>query len=822
MEIQYIGEQLIPGQIGRLSVVTAFVAALTATIAYFIATQRGISPSGNSWKRTARIAFFVHAAAVLGIILSLFYILLNHRFEYQYAWQHSSMELPMKYILSCFWEGQEGSFLLWSFWHVVLGFVLMARAKEWEAPVMTVLAVTQAFLGTMLLGLYLGDYRVGSNPFLLLRETMDAPIFARANYLDFITDGNGLNPLLQNYWMTIHPPTLFLGFAATLVPFAFVIAALWKNDYKGWISQTLSWSLFATMVLGVGILMGGAWAYESLTFGGFWAWDPVENASLVPWLTLAGGLHALLIYKHTGRALKLTFILLSLTFLLILYSTFLTRSGILGDTSVHSFTDLGMSGQLIFFMMFFVVLAALFLVMRWRIIPSVKEEEKLSSREFWLFIGALILTISAFQISFSTSIPVLNKFLSAFRVIPLFENLFEKDLAPPVNPEQHYNSIQIWVAIIIVCLTGTVQYMRYKSSEMKKVLKGLIVPLVAAVIISLLAIFSLEIYGIQYILLLFASLFAVFANVGYLITVLKGRINVGGASVAHVGFALIMLGSLISNLNQKVISINNQGIDFGASFDEKNKRENILLRKDDPVQMHDYLVTYIGDSVSGPNNYYKVLYQRIDKKTGGISEEFILYPNAQINPKMGLIANPDTRHYLRKDIFTHVTSVPDKKAQEESAGVFEPDTVAMKDTFFIAKAFVVLEGLEPNPPASSQYQPVDGDIAVAARLKLQTLNGETYLAKPVFVIRDRSVLAFEAEVKELNVTFRIERILPESDKLILGVKQQEAESDFIIMKAIIFPYINLLWLGCLVMAFGILISIVRRVREGKRSRKVLS
>ena len=814
MDIQYTGEHLLPGQFGRLFVVIAFVAALAATVAYFISTLKNETELSRSWKRLGRISFFTHAAAVTGIIVTLFYILLNHLFEYHYAWEHSSLALPTKYILSCFWEGQEGSFLLWSAWQAILGIILIFRAREWEAPVLAVIAITQAFLGSMLLGIYVDEYKIGSNPFLLLREVVEAPIFSRANYLEFVQDGNGLNPLLQNYWMTIHPPTLFLGFALTIVPFSFVIASLWKKDYSGWVKQALPWSLFAMMILGVGILMGGAWAYESLTFGGFWAWDPVENASLVPWLTLIAGVHGLLIYKHTGRALKLTYTLFILTFLLVLYSTFLTRSGILGDTSVHAFTDLGMSGQLLFFMMFYVVVALIFLLMRGSAIPSIKEEEKIASREFWMFIGALILTISAFQISFTTSIPVLNKFLVVFRKIPFLSGWLEKDFAPPVDVANHYNSIQVWIAIIIACLSAVIQFLRYRNSDVPKFLKSLLIPAVVALAITIVAALVLKIHAVQYVLLLFASIFSVAANLDYLFAVLKGKLKVGGASVAHVGFAFILIGALIANYNQRVISLN-FNVDFGESLDEKSKRENILLRKDQPVQMQDYLVTYMGDSSSGPDNFYKVHYVR-KNDSGKIVEEFMLHPNAQINPKMGLIANPDTRHYWTKDIYTHVTSVPDKKAREEAEGKFELDTVAVGDTFYLAKAFALLETLEPNPK-TDKYEMQAGDIAVAARLKLHTLDGKTFEAKPVYLIRDRTAISLEDEVKELGATFRVERIIPETGQIVIGVKQKDLEDDFIIMKAIVFPYINLLWLGSVMMAFGILVSIIRRYQENKRS-----
>jgi cytochrome c biogenesis factor len=168
---------------------------------------------------------------------------------------------------------------------------------------------------------------------MLVREIFqEAPIFQRADYLSIpqMQDGQSLNSLLQNYWMVIHPPVLFLGFSSTLIPFAFAFSGLWKKEYGSWTKTALPWTLFSCCVLGTGIMMGAAWAYESLTFGGYWAWDPVENASLVPWLVLIAGLHTQVIYNSTGHSLRATYLFLILGFTLILYSTFLTRSGVLG------------------------------------------------------------------------------------------------------------------------------------------------------------------------------------------------------------------------------------------------------------------------------------------------------------------------------------------------------------------------------------------------------------------------------------------------------------------------------------------------------------
>ncbi|MFN7117319.1 MAG: cytochrome c biogenesis protein CcsA, partial [Saprospiraceae bacterium] len=285
--IQYIGERLLPGQIGHFAILFGFVSSLMAMIAYFFATQKRDTPEAISWRRLGRGAFVAHGVGVLTIIGVLFYVMTNKYYEYNYAWAHVGEDLPFKYVFAAFWEGQEGSFLLWMFWHVVLGILLIFSAKEWESPTMSVLSAVQLFIGSMLLGVYVGfgedAWKIGSNPTLLLRDTMDAPIFANANYVSLIK-GNGLNPLLQNWWMTIHPPTLFLGFASTTIPFAYAIAGLWTRKHTEWHREAMPWALMSGAILGTGIVMGAAWAYEALSFGGYWAWDPVENMSLVPWL----------------------------------------------------------------------------------------------------------------------------------------------------------------------------------------------------------------------------------------------------------------------------------------------------------------------------------------------------------------------------------------------------------------------------------------------------------------------------------------------------------------------------------------------------------
>ena len=225
-DIQYIGEHLLPGKIGQLAMFLSFAASILAILSYYFATQKRDTEEYESWRNLGRFAFITHGIGIFAVIGVIFYVMVNQYYEYQYVQAHVSEDLPMKYIFSAFWEGQEGSFLLWMFWHIVLGFILIGTAKKWEAPVLATLASIQLFIGSMILGVYLGfgdePARVGSSPLMLLRDMVDAPIFANADYVSLIK-GTGLNPLLQNYWMTIHPPTLFLGFASTAIPFCFAI-----------------------------------------------------------------------------------------------------------------------------------------------------------------------------------------------------------------------------------------------------------------------------------------------------------------------------------------------------------------------------------------------------------------------------------------------------------------------------------------------------------------------------------------------------------------------------------------------------------------------
>ncbi|WP_242921010.1 cytochrome c biogenesis protein CcsA [Pontibacter liquoris] len=840
------------GDIGHTSVIVAFVAAIVSSLAYFMAARTKTEATGDtSWRNLARGAFYVHGVAVLMIVFSLFNIIYEHRYEYYYAWSHSSNHLPIHFMISCFWEGQEGSFLLWIFWHVVLGVTLMnvgKKRKEWEAPVMAVFSFVQLFLTSMILGIVIGDVKIGSSPFILMRDFMaDAPVFKMdPNFLP--QDGTGLNPLLQNYWMVIHPPTLFLGFAATLVPFAFAMAGLWKGKFTEWVKPTLPWAHFAAVSLGIGIVMGAYWAYETLNFGGYWNWDPVENAVYIPWLVLVGAIHTMVAFRRSKQGLRASFILVITSFLLVLYATFLTRSGILGNASVHSFTDLGLSGQLFTYLAAFVVLAVGMLVYNWKKIPATEKELTTYNGEFWIFIGAAVLCLASFQVLATTSIPVYNSFMGFIGI--------ETNAALPADQIAHYTKFQLWAGMAVAILSGIGQLLWWRKVDKASfwdaiTMPGMLTLLFSSLIIILsnkFAILPFKLDNPVYIALLVASLFSVFANLSIILGLIHKKVSLSGGAVSHIGIALMLIGILFSSGYSKIISQNNSGLLYSRELPEDINRDNVLLWRNQAVDMDKYSVSYrgkffevagmpgyvnqeilfrtndeykaiaraqvkvngkvyynIGDTLdleSPENTYYELEYK--NRETG---KSFLLYPRAQVNPNMGLLASPDIKSFADRDLYTHVSSIaPEEK---EWSAIKEYD-IAMGDTIVLNDYIAVFHGVEMiNKVPGVELK--KGDVAVQADMQILG-EAKSYHVHPLLIFKDGMAGYFPEEVADLGMRVTLLNIDPAKESFKIGVNTTQRE--WIILKAMEKPFVNILWIGTLIMALGFTMAIVRRSKDG--------
>ncbi|MBL7870161.1 MAG: cytochrome c biogenesis protein CcsA [Cyclobacteriaceae bacterium] len=833
------------GDLGHLFVITSFVTSLISAFAYWKANSVSAELK-DQWLINARLAFYSHGIAVLGVIICLFTIISKHYFEYHYAYSHSDSRLPLHYLISTFWNGQEGSFLLWIFWQAVIGVFLLNTQRIWEAPVMVVFGLVQAFLASMILGVVIPliNIKIGSSPFILLRDAIDDPIFSLQP--DFIPkDGSGLNPLLQNYWMVIHPPTLFLGFALTLPPFAFCIAGLWQKKYSEWIKPALPWALLGGAILGLGILMGGYWAYETLNFGGYWNWDPVENAVYVPWLVLIATIHTMIIYKNNKTALKSAMILSIAVFVLILYSTFLTRSGILGDASVHSFTDLGLSGQLLIYMLFFTVAAVLLAAIRWKEIPTTEKEASIYSREFWIFLGAITLCLMGFQVLLPTSIPVYNK------IIELFGG--ESNLAPPADQIGFYSKFQLWFGALVALLSGTGQFFWWKRMDKDTLKKEMLPPVLISLVIFVIIISLAKVYQPAYMVLTLAGVYLIVSNIKVLLAVTKVNTSLSGGAIAHIGIGMMLIGVMFSSGYSYVVSLNNTGMLISKDLPTEFNRDNLLLFINEPRSMAGYDIEYLGERVEPRNgsgyvskndidltmdpyrvvatkdilfNGKKILnakdtfeinpentYYEIELRKNG-KVEASLFPRVQINPAMGgFVASPDIKRTISRDLYTHV-SLPMNREEEPEWSETEEIRTRLNQQFFVNDYVAVLEEVNRIYEIEG-YKLSDDDVAVQAKIKV---SGErnSYYADPIFLIKDKAQVGrIFSEINDLGVRITLLNIHPDTNEFSLGLNTRQ--KDWVIIKAMEKPLINILWLGTGVLMVGFSMAMVRRFREHRKS-----
>ena len=817
------------GNIGHLLVLSSFVFSFVFLVSYLISEK---SRDKTLWIKFGRISFWLHSFFLLSVILTLYYIIIFDNFRYYYAFQHSSSLLPIYYKISSFWEGQEGSFLLWMFWNVIIGiYFILKPDTKWNTSLMIVLGFTQFLLSSMILGVVIYDLKIGSSPFILLSDAISAPIFELdPNYIP--EDGSGLNPLLQNYWMVIHPPTLFLGFAVSIVPFSYAISSLRLRNYKSWVAPAKKWLVISIIVLGIGIMMGAYWAYETLNFGGYWNWDPVENAVYVPWLFLVASLHSIILTQKNKQHYKMSLILSVTSFILILYSTFLTRSGILGDSSVHSFTDLGLSGQLLVYMLSFVLISIYLLVSRWKEIPYSDKEAKVYSGDFWLFVGVYVLILMSFQVIFPTSIPVYNA------IVELFGGF--SNLAPPVEKELFYSNAQIWFASCLAIFSSIAQVLWWRGKKAKEKFALFSKSIVFTIVTSSLIILFYPITVPSYMVLITASLFSIFSNGSVLIFFFRKKDLLSSGSIAHVGLAIMLIGILFSSGYSSIQSNNYTGLVWNSDFPDEVNNNNMLLFLNEDRKVGRFNVNYLGQrkKIKGNTEYFNSNYLEylplsnvhILKKEISIggklynendtvevdnnnityfelkfedkSSSFNLYPKVQTDPNSDMIVfSPDVQNNILEDFYVHVRTYPDPE-QETVWSERDSVSVALKETFFLNDFISSIEKVTTKSDNN------DGDQFIAeAQIKILS-EGQEYIARPAFLIDNNKVGLIPDIIDDLGVKVYLSSILPKQKKFTISF--ETTQKNWVIIEAMKKPLINLMWIGFFIMIFGLSLSLVKR------------
>jgi len=752
---------------GRIFIYTFFATALLSSACFFL-THLG----KEKLLKFGRIFFHLTIIGVLSTAGFLMYLILTHQFQFAYVWEQSSTDLQLPMLMSTFYSGQEGSFMLWTTMTAIIGIFLLnyvSKGDRLEPQVMSIFSLIIAFLGFIM---------ILKSPFLYVWEKFAGDV--EVGYIP--AEGRGLNPLLQNYWIVIHPPTLFVGFSSLAVPFCFAIGTLMKNRYNDWIKFSMPWLLFSGMILGLGIMMGGYWAYGVLGWGGYWAWDPVENSSLVPWIVIVAAIHTMIAQKRTGGFKKINLILCIIAYLLVLYSTFLTRSGILGDSSVHSFVDPGYEVylSLIVFISLFTLISLSAILYRYKELKALNSEtNKMLSRESTLFIGSITLCAAALVILAGTTWPIFQK---------------------GTIDAQFYNRMNLPIAILISLINGISLLLKWKQNDEKKFFQSLIFPLSLAFVVTT----GLVIVGVQdflIALLALSALFTFFVNAELAINAFRKNKSSIGAYIAHIGLALVFLGIIASS--------------------KYSQEENISLELNTPVNAFGYTMTYIGATpFKDPNNSKDTKYHfnvRIEKD----NKEMILQPVMYYSEySKGVMKNPDIANFVNKDLYL------------SPMGLVEPEIFSEDEMIELKKGEEKKIG-----DVSVQFSDFDfGNIQQGGE-EMQTGN---YIIGALIKVKDSKFTEnLEPKIKytDGNPEYLVSRITGNDTYAFYFVKMSVKGQDeggatatiavvntkhssmkpktdeTLVLEASIKPFINVLWVGTGVLVLGFFLSILKRRKE---------
>jgi cytochrome c-type biogenesis protein CcmF len=779
--------------VGTILLVAGAVLALMAGIGYILAIRgkRGALAYGRAGVYGSLFAI----SAMWVLLVTLFQ---TRRFDIEYVSMYSSTDLNTFFTIAATWAGQPGSLAIWVLFNAIIAALLVRRTRHFEPYVLAIYMLIQAgIVGLMLI----------SNPFV--------PLTDPATGLAVMTppaDGQGLNPLLYNFWMIFHPPVLFVGYALAAVPIAFALGALLRYDYDGWITHALPWTIAAWVFLGLALLLGAYWSYETLGWGGYWGWDPVENSSLVPWLLLTALMHTMLV-QYTHYSLRRTNIILAIvTFVSVMYATFLTRSGVLSNFSVHSFVSEGLSSIMIGFQLAIIVVSVVLLALRWRDIPNRKLDSAFFSRDSFMVLAVLTLVVIAVVTILGTSMPVISAIPGVGHTLQeVFGAAFELDDGSmlggepltdgrfSLTPEFFNRTVPpLGIIMMILLVIGPLTSWRTTADSKNEILRGLIVPFVAAIFGTIIAII-LGVRDAKGIAFIAISIFAAGTNI--LVALRHMRISWlhTGAQIAHLGLCLMIIGIVGSSMY--------------ATPDER-----VFMSAGEEVGIYDYTIMFHGwegtkDKEGNPDGKGVL---NLTVKRG--DEQFAARPQLYFDQMtQSTMQTPAIRTYPLHDLYIAPAEyIPEdnpnkpvlQMGQSQKVGPyqitfdgFEVDEHSFQETGIAevgAKLLVSygdkVETVVPkiNLSSESQTEPTDPNNPLAGFEQIPaTLPDGHTVSLTMFDPTRRMVL--------LNITGLDLPTIPA--RAVITVSQK--------------PVVLLVWIGSLVGILGGSIATIRRYSEGK-------
>ncbi|HWF43728.1 MAG TPA: cytochrome c biogenesis protein CcsA [Candidatus Kapabacteria bacterium] len=828
--------------LGNIALAVSFTASVVAIVLYTL-TARGKTELLTAARYSTRLA-------VLGIFVAcatLLYYIFNYHFEINYVYEHVSRKLSTLLLFSTFYASQEGSFMLWGLWTSLIALFLMryARRQRYESHVMAIFLSVLVFISLMLLL---------KSPF----ETIYAAHPGEAMKGMVPADGKGLNPSLENLWIVIHPPMLFLGFSLLAVPFAFALAGLIKRDYQGWVVTSMPWTLGAAMVLGFGVMLGGFWAYETLGWGGYWGWDPVENASLLPWLVTVAAAHTMLTQRRTGGLIKTNIAMTLLAYALVLYGSFLTRSGILGDASVHSFAD---PGYLAFTMLVcalgvFILIPFSIFFWRWREMSGFGQDYKILSRETSLSIASAVIGASALVVFIGTSAPLLQK---------------------KVDPD-FYNNLHIPIIITLLIVNGLSLLLKWRQSNWSEVVKKSLTALVAAAVFTV-GVVLLGVHDPRFIFIVAAAFFSLFVNVEIGWKILRGHweltydrsqptrrdytrrvmtalgisLGIGILSLlistagdynlfvpmiqANWGFVALLfsallvffvligypkfifdtkfLGAYVAHIGLSVFII---GVIASAGY---SVREIIRLPINKPVKAFDnkYTLTFKGIQ-NAPNEHTYWLINIADKHGYSATAKPLTFWT-DFNQHQEPIRNPGIVKYATKDLYFTMN------AAEEEGGI-PKDTLGKNQEAAVLGGKLQIKFIDFDFPQTEKAKMMSQQpFHVKASVEATVPGDANAQSIPLTLGVTRNLATSESQEDDIIVPgtsyhVQLDQLMPDmqnpaNSRVVLRYFDDKnlppAPTEVVTVEAFVKPYINLVWLGIITLVIGFGFAVTRRRRE---------
>lgn len=538
---------------GILSQVAALFFTLLGMVLLLVGLSRNNVKLVQSGKRGLVSAFIATTMAAF----ALAYLFMTDNFQVEYVASYSDRALPIFYKATAFWAGQKGSLLFWawvlSFFIALVIFNNRRETDDRNTPyVYLVMAGTQGFFLFLLCAV--------SNPF---------------DTLNFMPrDGQGLNPMLQNPGMIFHPPTLFLGYIGFTVPFAYAIAAMITgNSDAGWIKKTRVWNVLSWIFLSIGIILGGQWAYVELGWGGYWAWDPVENASFIPWLVSTAFIHTAIIQERRGVMKVWNMVLVQLTFILCLFGTYLVRSGVL--QSVHDFGATGLGGYFLFFIIIVLVGGIYLLAESYSEFKTPGSIESYLSRESTFLFNNVILLALAFATLLGTVFPILSEAVTGNKL---------------TVGQPFFNQVNTPLFLMLVLITGICPLIGWRKASTTNLKKNFMFPGIAAILAGIIMV----VFGVRqpYALLAFAlSAFVGGTIIQEYVTAIRSRKKLTGES--SPGAAVKILWKMRRRYGGHIVHFGLAMMVVGITASSAYKLESqATLQRGETVSISDFTLKY--------------------------------------------------------------------------------------------------------------------------------------------------------------------------------------------------------------------------------------